>query len=165
MLRCMKKRPLCAAPKQTVCSAAKESVMCQKQPLTCRSSPQRYLTSGRVKRYQHAMGILRALLVLFLAAAVATSPLAGSFARANAAIGVSLSAVPAECCGDGDTCGKAMPDCGSMAGCVLKCSVAPGALSTPFAIAPVVHGMPQALPPYQRAFSAAENPPLPPPRL
>jgi hypothetical protein len=110
------------------------------------------------------MGLLRALLVFFLAVAVATLPLAGGFARANAANDVSLSA-PADCCGNGDNCGKAMHDCGSMAGCVLKCSVVPGALPAPFALAAVARGVTQALPAYQRVLAASENPPLPPPRL
>jgi hypothetical protein len=112
-----------------------------------------------------AMSILRTFLVFFLAAAIAMLPVAGNFARANAAIGVSLSAVPADCCGDGDQCGKAMHSCGSMAGCMVKCSGFTASLSAPFTFAAmnwVTERTPLA---HQRVHYRPENPLLPPPRV
>jgi len=110
------------------------------------------------------MSIFRAILVSFVALAVAMLPVAGGFVHANAATGVSLSAAPADCCPEGKPCEKAMHDCGAMAGCMLKCSGVSGAVSAPFAMALTVSA--NERPPFalQRLLAPSQNPPLPPPR-
>jgi hypothetical protein len=111
------------------------------------------------------MSIFRAILVSFVALAVAMLPVAGGFVDANAAAGMSLSAAPADCCPEGQPCEKTMPDCGSMAGCMLKCPGVSGAVVAPFAMALTVSATER--PPFavQRVLAPSENPALPPPRV
>jgi len=111
------------------------------------------------------MSILRTFLVFSLAAAIAMLPVAGNFARANAAIGVSLSAGPPDCCGEGEPCGKAMHSCGSMAGCMVKCSAFSASLAAPFTVAATMLVTELAPLAHQRVHARSENPPLPPPRV
>ena len=111
------------------------------------------------------MSIFRTILVSFVVLAVAMLPLAGGLGLANAATGVSLGAASADCCPDGKPCEKTMHDCGSMAGCMLKCSGLSGAVVAPFAMALTVSATER--PPFalQRVLAPSENPALPPPRV
>src|SRR4029079_10939325 len=97
------------------------------------------------------MSIFRRILVSLVAMALAMLPLAGGFAHANGAPIMSLTSVPVDCCPDGQPCEKAMHDCGSLAGCLLKCSSLSGALVAPFPMALTV--------------SITERPPFALPRL
>lgn len=67
------------------------------------------------------MSTFRAILVAVVAFAVAALPIEGGMVRAEAA-GVSATAMPADCCPHAKSCEKrAADDCGSTAGCALKC--------------------------------------------
>ncbi|MCJ7528394.1 MAG: hypothetical protein MUO37_09870 [Methyloceanibacter sp.] len=111
------------------------------------------------------MSIFRTILVSFVALAVAMLPLAGGFGLANAATGVSLGAAPADCCPEGQPCEKPMHDCGSLAGCMLKCAGVSGAVMAPFTMALTVSATER--PPFalQRLLAPSQNPALPPPRV
>jgi hypothetical protein len=111
------------------------------------------------------MSIFRTILVSFVVLAVAMLPLAGGFVHANAATDVALSAAPADCCPEGQPCEKTMHDCGSMAGCMLKCAGVSGVVLAPFAMALTVSATER--PPFvlQRVLAPSQNPALPPPRV
>ena len=78
---------------------------------------------------------------------------------------MSLTSGPTDCCPEGQPCEKTMHDCGSLAGCLLKCSGLSGAIVAPFAMALTVSATER--PPFalQRLLAPSQNPPLPPPRL
>ena len=111
------------------------------------------------------MSIFRTILVVFIALAVAMLPAAGGFSPASAEHGAMLMTASPDCCPEGGRCNKVMPDCGSLAGCMLKCSAANGALPTPFALALTVSAkeLPQLA--SQNLPAPSENPPAPPPRF
>ena len=111
------------------------------------------------------MSIFRTILVSFVVLAVAMLPLAGGFVHANAATGMSLGAGPADCCPEGQPCEKPMHDCGSVAGCMLKCAGVSGAVVAAFAMTLTVSATER--PPFalQRVLAPAQNPALPPPRV
>ena len=111
------------------------------------------------------MTILRKFLAVLVATAIATLPLAGAFAHVIAPTGVAMSAVPLDCCGKGEPCEKTMHQCGSMAGCMVKCSGFLANLVAPFAVAEMTWDGERTPLAHQRAVSASENPPLPPPRV
>jgi hypothetical protein len=111
------------------------------------------------------MSTFRAILIALIATSVAMLPVAGGMARA-AATGISLSAMPADCCPHAKPCEKkSSDDCASMAGCALKCfnffgTMAPSAVVrlTPAAdLAPMLVNL--------RFDSNPTAPPPPPPRV
>jgi hypothetical protein len=111
------------------------------------------------------MSIFRTILVSLVAVAVAMHPLAGGVAHANVAPGMSLTSGTLDCCPEGQPCEKTMHACGSLAGCLLKCSGLSGAIVAPIAIALTVSATEQ--PPFalHHLRAPSENPPLPPPRV
>jgi hypothetical protein len=111
------------------------------------------------------MSILRKFLTILVAAAIATLPLAGGFAQFIAPSDVTVSTVPLDCCDKGEPCAKTMPQCGAMAGCMVKCSGFFASLSAPFAVSRVTLVTERTPLAHQRAVSQSENPPLPPPRV
>jgi hypothetical protein len=111
------------------------------------------------------MSTFRAILVAVVALAVAVLPVEGGMVRAEAA-GMSATAMPSDCCPHTKPCEKkTADDCGSTAGCALKCfnfsgiSVS-GVVAKLNAVA-TVH-------PALAGVSSRSNPtapPLPPPRV
>ena len=81
------------------------------------------------------MSTFRTILVSLVAMAVAMLPLAGGFAHANGAPGMSVTNGPVDCCPEGQPCEKTLHDCGSLAGCQLKCSGLSSAIVAPFTMA------------------------------
>ena len=111
------------------------------------------------------MNLARAFLVSLIAVSVAMVPLAGGMARAEADR-MSATAMPSDCCPHGKPCEKkTSDDCGSMAGCALKCFNFSGAL----ALGVVVRPVPAAdLAPVLASLIFHSNstvPLLPPPRV
>jgi hypothetical protein len=105
------------------------------------------------------------ILVSLVAMAVAMLPLAGGFGHADGVPHMSSTGDPVNCCPDSQPCEKTMPDCGSLAGCLMKCSGLSGAVVAPFAIALTVSTTERPSFAVQRLLAPAENPPLPPPRV
>jgi hypothetical protein len=110
------------------------------------------------------MHIIRAILVALIAFSVATLPVAGGTARALSHNAM-LTAPMADCCPQGKPCEKPTNDCGSMAGCALKCPTFTAAPVTPqvTAFGVLISERPAFL---RNSFrSPSEHPPLPPPRV
>jgi hypothetical protein len=108
------------------------------------------------------MSTFRALLVVLVAMSVAMLPFAGGMARAMSH-DTSLTAPQADCCPHGKPCEK--NDCGSLAGCALKCFnfagiTVSGVVSKPNAEAVVSPALAGLTP-----HSNLTAPPLPPPRV
>jgi len=111
------------------------------------------------------MNQLRTLIVVLIAMSVAMLPIAGGMVVAKSP-GVVLTAMQSDCCAQGQPCQqKGSKDCGSLAGCALKCfnfaaaMVGPAALTMPAPMLVKFALLAQPLP------SASDNPPLPPPRV
>ena len=112
------------------------------------------------------MTLVRTIFVAVMALSVAALPVAGGMARAGMSHEMTLAAGQADCCPEGKPCEKKKTDdCGSMAGCALKCFNYSAAVTAPHAVqltfsileksAFIVPGVP----------SPSDNPPLPPPRV
>jgi hypothetical protein len=111
------------------------------------------------------MSLVRTIVVALVALSVAMLPVAGGMARAAMSHDMTLSAGEGDCCPHHQPCEKEVDDCGSMAGCALKCFNFSGALTATvvFTLTPsvlekfalTVPGVP----------SPSDNPPLPPPRV
>jgi hypothetical protein len=108
------------------------------------------------------MKAFRAIFVALIALSVAAVPAAGGIALAAMSHDMTDAG---DCCHEGQPCKKKTDDCGSMAGCALKCFnysavvMAPHAVQLTFSSvvksAFIVPGVP----------SPSDNPPLPPPRV
>jgi len=115
------------------------------------------------------MTFIRTIFVAVVALSVAALPIGSGMARAAMSVAMShdmsQAAGEGECCSHDKPCEKKTNDCGSMAGCALKCFNYSGAMSAPlvFTVTPaiversalIVPGLP----------SPSDNPPLPPPRI
>jgi len=111
------------------------------------------------------MVLVRTIFVAVVALSVAALPVAGGMARAAMSHDMTLAAGDGGCCHEGQPCKKKSDDCGSMAGCALKCfNYAPAVaaldavqltFSSLLKSAFIVPGVP----------SPSDNPPLPPPRV
>lgn len=109
------------------------------------------------------MDTVRALLVGLIALSVALLPL-GGIANAMAPDTV-LNAFQADCCHGGQPCEKGMDDCGSSAGCVLKCFQLSGFVTQPFAVVLTASALKRPALVLETFGTPPENPPLPPPRI
>jgi hypothetical protein len=109
------------------------------------------------------MSIGRNILVTLVAVSVAILPLAGAMVRAEPAR-MSMAGMTSDCCPHSKPCDK-KNDCGSVAGCSLKCSNFSG-LMVSAAVAPL--NLAADLAPVFARLSFHSNPfapPLPPPRV
>ena len=111
------------------------------------------------------MTLARTILVALVALSVAILPVASGMARAAMTHDASVAAGDGDCCHDGEPCEKKTNDCGSEAGCALKCFNFSGALTAPFAIALAASSLEQAALIVPGVPSPSDNPPLPPPRI
>jgi hypothetical protein len=108
---------------------------------------------------------VRALFVAVVALSVAALPVASGMARAAMTHDASLAAPQTDCCPHHEPCEKKTNDCGSVAGCALKCFnltgiIVSGAVSKPNAEAlarPALLSL--------GLNSNPTAPPLPPPRV
>ena len=111
------------------------------------------------------MCIGRAILVALIALSVAMLPVAGNVARAMSPE-AAFNTVHADCCPHGKPCDKRTTnDCGSMAGCALKCFSFFGAMVSGVNVG---HGAAADLAPVLASLGFRSNPmapPLPPPRV
>jgi hypothetical protein len=115
------------------------------------------------------MSTFRAILVALIALSVAMLPVAGGTAIAKSAAqstAQSMVAAQADCCAHGKPCqNQGKNDCGSVAGCALKCFSLSAAIVAPSAMKLTVSAV-EKLGLVTPAFrSPSENPPLPPPRV
>jgi hypothetical protein len=111
------------------------------------------------------MSTFRAILVALVAMSVALLPVPGGMTAAQLPA-ATMTAVQPDCCAHGKPCEqKGTKDCGSLAGCALKCfslsvaAVGPTAMTSPAEVVAKFAFIAQAFP------SASDNPPLPPPRV
>jgi hypothetical protein len=108
------------------------------------------------------MPFVRAIFSIIVALSVALLPAPVAFAHVHAATGVSVHAL--DCCDSSKQCEKQTRECGSPAGCALKCFTLHGAVPGAIAVAqwPVADKAQVAA---DQDFAAPTNsPPLPPPR-
>jgi hypothetical protein len=110
------------------------------------------------------MSTRRPILIALIALAVALLPVAGGMAFAMPH-DASFGAPQADCCPNGKSCEKKTDDCGSVAGCALKCFNLTGAVVAPFSAALTPSALEKPSLALQGFRSPAENPPLPPPRV
>jgi hypothetical protein len=111
------------------------------------------------------MSILRAIMVAFVTLSVAMLPVAGAMARAVPP-GTTLVASQSDCCPQGKTCEKQMShDCGTMAGCALKCFSFSAAVVAPSGVTQTPAALQRSSLVAQIVTSPSVNPPLPPPRV
>jgi hypothetical protein len=110
------------------------------------------------------MSTARTILIALIALAVALLPMAAGMAVAMPQ-DASFTAAPADCCPNGKPCEKKTDDCGSVAGCAIKCFNLTGAVVVPFAAALTPSDLEKPSLALQGFRSMAENPPLPPPRV
>ena len=115
------------------------------------------------------MTFIRTIFVAVVALSVAALPIGSGMARAAMSVAMSQdmsqAAGEGECCPHDKPCEKKTNDCGSMAGCALKCFSYSGFVTASLAVvimssalertALIVPGLP----------SPSDNPPLPPPRF
>jgi hypothetical protein len=128
-------------------------------------SPARDLTAMGSGRYSlGAMRLTRPILVALVALSVAMLPVTGGGALATPH-DTSLTASHTDCCPHGKPCEQKTDDCGSVAGCVLKCCGVLASLPAPIKVA--LPGFASEKPAHAlRNFrSPFEYPPLPPPRV
>jgi hypothetical protein len=111
------------------------------------------------------MSLVRTILVALVALSVAVLPVAGGMARADMSHDMTLSAGEGDCCPHGKSCEKKTNDCGSMAGCVLKCFNYPGTVTAPNAVALTSSALEKFALIVPGVPSPSDNPPLPPPRV
>jgi hypothetical protein len=110
------------------------------------------------------MDRFRVILVALVAFSVAVLPLAGGMAFAmphHAA----LAAQQADCCPHGKPCEKKTNDCGSMAGCALKCFNFSGAMVSGAVVRPALAADVEPVLASLSFHSNSTAPPLPPPRV
>lgn len=110
------------------------------------------------------MSIGRTILVALVAFSVAVLPVAGGMARAMTP-DASLTSPQADCCPHGKPCDKRTDDCGSMAGCALKCFNFFGAMVSDIIVRPTLAA---EIEPVLASLTVLRNPtapPLPPPRV
>jgi hypothetical protein len=110
------------------------------------------------------MKTFRAILVALVAMSVAMLPLPGGMLTTNVAA-ASVTAAPPDCCAHGKPCNKGPNDCGSVAGCALKCFSLSTAVLTTTSATPKPSAQEQMAVTIQTFVSASDNPPLPPPRV
>ncbi len=109
------------------------------------------------------MDTVRALLVGLVALSVALLPL-GGIASAMSPDTV-LTATQTDCCHDGKPCEKGMDDCGTSAGCVLKCFQLSASITQPVAVPLTASALKRPALVRETFGTPPENPPLPPPRI
>jgi hypothetical protein len=128
-------------------------------------SPARDLTAMGFGSYSLvAMRLTRAIVVALVALSVAMLPVTGGVAFATPH-DTSLTASHTDCCPHGKPCEQKADDCGSVAGCLLKCCGVLASLPAPIKVAlpALASEKPTHAP---RSFrSPFEYPPLPPPRV
>src|SRR6188474_2701110 len=110
------------------------------------------------------MTLVRTIFVALVALSVAALPVAGGMARA--AISHEMTLVgQGDCCHDGKPCEKKTDDCGSMAGCALKCFNYSAAVTAPDAVQLTFSALEKSAFIVRGVPSPSDNPPLPPPRV
>jgi hypothetical protein len=112
-----------------------------------------------------ARSLLRTIVVIFAAIALAAIPLGPGFAPVKAMHAPMGAGLSPDCCPDGKPCDKGMSDCGSMSGCLAKCSSVTGAVSATVTFALNVSSLERITVPGSRAPASPQAPPAPPPRL
>ena len=111
------------------------------------------------------MSTIRAIFAVLITLSVAMLPVAGGVVAAHQS-GASLTAPQPDCCARGMPCEKKGTNgCGSLAGCVLKCSSFSTAVMEPAAVTPPASAMEKLALITQSFPFASYNPPLPPPRV
>jgi hypothetical protein len=109
------------------------------------------------------MSTLRTILVALVAMSVALLPVAGGMVVAKSPV---LTAAQSDCCAQGQPCQqKGTKDCGSLAGCALKCFSLSVAVVGPPAATMAASALAKFARIAQTFPSASDNPPLPPPRV
>jgi hypothetical protein len=111
------------------------------------------------------MNLVRTILVAFIALSVAMLPVAGGMARAAMSHDMSSAAGQEHCCPHGQPCEKRADDCGSMAGCALKCFNFSGTVTALYVIALTASALEQYALIVPGVPTPSDNPPLPPPRV
>jgi hypothetical protein len=111
------------------------------------------------------MSIGRTILVALVAFSVAMLPVAGAMAR-GVSPATSLTTAEDDCCPHGKPCEKkTSDDCGSVAGCALKCFNFFGTMVSGVTVRPT---LPAEIEPWLASLGVLRNstaPPLPPPRV
>jgi len=111
------------------------------------------------------MNTFRTIIVVLVAMSLAMLPVAGGMVVAESP-GVAWTALQPDCCTHGKPCEqKGTKDCGSLAGCALKCFSFSVALAGPAAVTPPALALAKFALIAQNFPSASDNPPLPPPRV
>jgi hypothetical protein len=111
------------------------------------------------------MSLVRTIVVALVALSVAMLPVAGGMVRAAMSHDISVAASQGDCCPHGNSCEKKTGDCGSMAGCALKCSNLSGAVKAPFIVAVMPSASERTALIVPGVLSPSDHPPLPPPRV
>ena len=113
------------------------------------------------------MALVRTIFVVVVALSVAALPVAGGMARAAMSHGMTLAAGAgdSDCCHEGQPCKKKTDDCGSMAGCALKCFNYSAALTAPHAVQLIFSSLEKSAFIVPGVPSPSDHPPLPPPRV
>ena len=110
------------------------------------------------------MSFVRAIFVAVVALSVAALPVASGMARAAMTHDASLAAPQTECCPQHEPCEKKTNDCGSVAGCALKCFNYSGTVTAPSVVALTASALEISALIVPGVPSRWDNPPLPPPR-
>jgi hypothetical protein len=110
------------------------------------------------------MDRVRVILVAWVAFSVAVVPLAGRMAF-SMPHGMSFAAQQADCCPHGKPCEKKTGDCGSLAGCALKCFNFSGSVPAPLTVALAASVLEEPAFVLQIVHSPSDGPPFPPPRI
>lgn len=111
------------------------------------------------------MTLVRTIFVAVMAFSVAALPVAGGMARAAMSHEMTLAAGDGDCCHEGKPCEKKTDDCGSMAGCALKCFNYSPAVTAPHAVQLTFSSLEKSAFIVPSVPSPSDNPPLPPPRV
>ena len=111
------------------------------------------------------MTFIRTIFVAFVALSVAALPIGSGMARAAMSHDMSQAAAEGECCPHDKPCEKKTNDCGSMAGCALKCFNYSGFVTAPLAIMVMSSALERSALMVPGLPSPSDNPPLPPPRV
>ena len=112
-----------------------------------------------------SMRPVRAIFVALIALSVAALPVASGMARAAMTHQMTLVTGLIDCCHEGKPCQKKTDDCGSMAGCALKCFNYSAAVTAPHAVQLTFSSLEKAAFIVPGIPSPSDNPPLPPPRV
>jgi hypothetical protein len=111
------------------------------------------------------MIFVRTIFVAIVALSVAALPVASGMARAAMTHDMSFASGEGDCCPHDRPCEKKTNDCGSMAGCALKCFNYSGYVTASLAVVVMSSALERSTLFVPGLPAPSDNPPLPPPRI